>query len=338
MARRAISAAFAALACLAIPGVALAQTVADFYRDKQIRMIVSTAAGGDYDAWARLITRYWGRHIPGNPSFLIINMPGAGGIIAANSLYNVAPKDGLTIAMIGRNLAYQALMKEEGIRFDPLKLNWIGSPELSSRICVSMSDTKVQKAEDLFTQELLVGGAGAGTAVSTTPKLLSKLLGMKFKVVEGYGSASNVQLAMERNEVEGICQTVGALRAWRGEWLDNGKLKVLFNLERTPIKELGAPSILDFAKTPEQRRILTIFSSSVELGRPIVTPPGVPIDRVTALQQSFEKVMSDPDLLAEAKKLRMDVATITGVSLKELVEDLMVTPAEVLAEVQALSK
>lgn len=319
-------------------GFAHAQEADEFYRGKQIRAVVSTAAGGDYDAWMRLITRHWPRYIPGTPIFVIQNMPGAGGIIAANSFYHTAPRDGSAIAMIGRNLPYQALMKEEGIRFDPLKFNWIGSPELSNRVCVATEAAKVSSAEDLFNTELIVGGAGAGTAVSTTPRVMAALFGMKFRVVEGYGSASAVQLAMERGEVQGICQTVSSLRAWRPGWLESGKMKVLFNLERTPMPEFRAPSIMQFAKTPEQRQILTIYSSSVELGRPIVVPPDVPIVRVTLLRESFEKVMADPELVAEAERLKVDISLVRGEDLKALVEDLMGTPQDVLRKLQDMTK
>lgn len=310
----------------------------DFYRGKQLKAIVSTAAGGDYDNWIRLITRHWVKHIPGEPIFVIQNMPGAGGIIAANSFYHTAPRDGSTIAMIGRNLPFQALMKVEGIRFDPLKFNWIGSPELSSRICVAMDDAPVKTADDLFTKELIVGGAGAGTAVSTTPKLLATLLGMKFRIVEGYGSASNVQLAMEKGEVKGICQTVSSLRSFRPGWLESGKMRVLFNMERAPLSEFKAPSVLSFAKTPEQRQILTIYSSSVELGRPVVAPPDTPAPRVALLRKSFASTLNDPALLDEARRLDLDVSLVRGEELKSLVEDLMMTSPEVLKRVNDLTR
>jgi len=317
---------------------AAAQTVEEFYKGRQMRAIVSTAAGGDYDTWIRLVTRHWSKHIPGAPMFVIQNMPGAGGIIAANSFYHTAPRDGSSIAMIGRNLAYQALMKEEGIRFDPLKFNWIGSPEVVSRVCVAMRGAKVQKAEDLFTQELIVGGAGAGTAVSTTPRVVAALFGMKFRVVEGYGSATAVQLAMERDEVQGICQTASSLRAWRPGWIEEGKMKVLFNMERTPLAEFGAPSIMQFAKTAEQRQILTLFSSSVELGRPIVAPPETPLQRVNALRLSFEQTLADNELKSEAERLSMDVSLVKGEDLQAFVEDLMTTPQDVLKKVQEMTR
>jgi tripartite-type tricarboxylate transporter receptor subunit TctC len=310
----------------------------DFYRGRQIKAVVSTAAGGDYDNWMRLITRHWVKHIPGEPTFLIQNMPGAGGIIAANSFYHTAPRDGTSIAMIGRNLPFQALMKAEGIRFDPTKFVWIGSPELTNRVCVAMDDAAVKKAEDLFKTELIVGGAGAGTAVTTTPKLLAALLGMKFRIVEGYGSAMNVQLAMEKGEVKGICQTVSSLRAFRPGWLESGKMRVLFNMERAGLSEFDAPSIHTFAKTAEEKQILNIYSSSVELGRPIIAPPETLLERVQILQKSFESTLTDSEFLDEARKLKLEVSLVRGEELKTLVEELMATPPEVLKRVDDLTR
>ena len=319
-------------------GTATAQSVEEFYRGKQIRVIISTQVGGDYDAWARLVTRHMAKYMPGSPSFVPQNMPGGGGIIAANHLFNQAPRDGTVIGMIGRNLPFQALVKEENIKFDPVKFNYIGSPELTSRVCTVMEGAAVQKAEDLFSKELLVGGAGAGTAVTTTPTLLSKLLGMKFKVVEGYGGSNNVVLAMERGEVHGICQTISSLRNTRPEWFASGKLKVLFNTERNPIPGVNAPSVFSFAKTEEQRRILALYSSSVELGRPMVTPPDVPADRLTALRKAFVEAMADPELKAEAAKLSLEVAVVTGEELTELIKDLMSTPEDTVNKMKTMTK
>lgn len=326
-----------AMALPVITAPAIAQDE-DFYRGKQLKAIVSTAAGGDYDNWIRLITRHWVKHIPGDPIFVIQNMPGAGGIIAANSFYHTAPRDGSTIAMIGRNLPFQALMKAEGIRFDPLRFNWIGSPELTSRVCVAMDDAPVKTAEDLFQTELIVGGAGAGTAVTTTPKMLATLLGMKFRIVEGYGSASNVQLAMERGEVKGICQTVSSLRAFRPGWLESGKMRVLFNMERSPLADLNAPSILKFAKTPEQRELLTIYSSSVELGRPVIAPPDTPPSRVALLRKTFEATLLDKTFQDEASRLKLEVSLVRGEELKTLVEELMATSPAVLKQLDDLTR
>jgi hypothetical protein len=168
--------------------------------------------------------------------------------------------------------------------------------------------------------------------------VVAALFGMNFRVVEGYGSASAVQLAMERGEVQGICQTVSSLRAWRPGWMEEGKMKVLFNMDRAPLTELRAPSIMQFAKTAEQRQILTLFSSSVELGRPIVAPPDTPLQRVNTLRLSFEQTLADNDLKEEAMRLKMEISLVKGEDLQTFVEDLMATPQDVLTKVQEMTR
>lgn len=315
-----------------------ADPVEDFYRGKQIRFIISSATGGDYDQWSRLIVRYLGKHMPGNPTFIPQNMPGGGQIIATNHLFNAAAQDGTVIGMIGRNLPNDALLKKEGVRFDPLKFNWLGSPELTNRVCVAMQGAPVQKGQDLYQHELLVGGAGAGTALSTTPILLQRLLGMKFKLVEGYGSSSGVLLALERGEVQGICQSYTSIRGARPDWFDSGKLKILFNTERHPIPGLNAPSVFDFVKTEEQRRILALYSSSVEFGRPIVAPPNVPKERIAALRKALENTLKDAELLDEAKKQGMEMTFVSGEELEKLIADLMSTPPEIVDKMREMTK
>ena len=328
----------AALMLTAFWSPVAANPIEEFYRGKQVRFIISSATGGDYDQWSRLIARYLGKYIPGNPTIIPQNMPGGGQIIATNHLFNVADKDGSVIGMIGRNLPNDALIKKEGVRFDPVKFNWLGSPELTNRVCAAIEGAPVQKAQDLFQHELLVGGAGAGTAVSNTPVLLSRLLGMKFKLVEGYGNSQAVLLAMERGEVQGICQSLSSLRGSRPDWFQSGKLKVLFNTERNPVPELNAPSVFEFVKNEEQRRVLALYTSSVELGRPIVAPPGVPKDRVEALRMALADTLKDPDLLDEAKKQGMEMTYVSGPELEKLVTDLMNTPPDIVEKMRELTK
>ena len=329
-------AAVVGLSVLSAP--ALAQSVEEFYRGKQVRFIISSATGGDYDQWSRLIARYLGKYIPGNPAIVPQNMPGGGQIIATNHLFNIADKDGSVIGMIGRNLPNDALIKKEGVRFDPVKFNWLGSPELTNRVCVAIEGAPVQKVQDLFQHELLVGGAGAGTAVSNTPVLLARLLGMKFKLVEGYGNSQAVLLAMERGEVQGICQSLSSLRGSRPDWFQSGKLKVLFNTERNPVPGLNAPSVFEFVKNEEQRRVLALYTSSVELGRPIVAPPGVPKERVEALRKALGDTLKDPDLLEEAKRQGMEMTFVSGQELDKLITDLMNTPPDIVEKMRELTK
>jgi tripartite-type tricarboxylate transporter receptor subunit TctC len=301
---------FAPLSLCAIalaPLAAHADAVEDFYRGRQMRAIVAYPAGSDYDNWMRLMTRHWGRFMPGNPTFIVQNMPGAGGITATNYLALTAEKDGTVIGQTDRALPYLSLMGDHNIRVDMQAFNWIGSPEQTNRGCFAIAGAPVQKAADLFDKELIVGGAGAGSSVSNTPVLLSRLLGMKFKMIEGYGSSEKIFLAMERGELQGICQTVGGVRQTRRGWLDQGKVKALFTMEHEPVAGLNVPTIYDFAKTEEQREIIALFDSSIELGRPLVAPPGVPKERVEALRRSIDKMTADPAFLADAKKLGYEI-------------------------------
>ncbi len=336
MTLKAIVAAAPILTALYTP--AAADPVEDFYRGKQVKFIISSATGGDYDQWSRLIAKFLGKYIPGNPTIIPQNMPGGGQIIATNHLFNAALQDGSVLGMIGRNLPNDALLKKEGVRFDPLKFNWLGSPELTNRVCVAMQGSPVQKAQDLFEHELLVGGAGSGTAVSTTPVLLQKLLGMKFKLVEGYGNSQAVLLAMERGEVQGICQSLSSVRGSRPEWFESGKLKVLFNTERHTVPGLNAPSVFEFAKSEDQRKILSLYTSSVEFGRPIVAPPNVPKERVEALRKALAETLKDPELLAEAKQQGMEMTYVSGQELETLIADLMSTQPDIVEKMREMTK
>jgi tripartite-type tricarboxylate transporter receptor subunit TctC len=315
-----------------------ADPIEDFYKGRVIRAIVGNPPGGDYDNWVRLITRHWGDFIPGHPSFVVQNMPGAGQIIATNYLYNIADRDGSVFGMTERALPYLALLGDPNIRFDPRQFNWIGSPEQTNRACAAIAGAPVQKAADLFAHELLVGGAGAGTSVTNTPVLLSKLLGMKFKLIEGYGSAENIVLAMEKGELQGLCQTVAGLRSSRPGWLESGKFKILFTMEHEPVPGLDAPTIYDFTKTDDQARIIGLYDSSLELGRPLIAPPGVPPERVTALRRAFDAMTADPAFLADAKQLGYVITLRKGEVLQGFVDDLMKTPKDVVEKVQELTR
>lgn len=330
--------AAAALAVAATTSVHAAEMdkaeVAKFYKNKDITFIIGTSAGGTYDQWARVISRHMGKHIPGNPNFIAVNMPGAGGILATNHLFNRAPKDGTAIAIFSRNIPTQALLKHPSVKFNTKDMNWIGSPELTNRVCVAKKGAKVQKAEDIFEHELIVGGSGIGTTVSNTPLVLRGVLDMKFKVIDGYPGAGDVVMAIDRGEVEGICQTVAGLDGTAAGWQESGKLIPLFNLEQKPVPRLkGVPSVFDYAKTKEQRQMLGFFFSSTELGRPIAAPPGVPADRVEALRRAFDATMTDPAFVTETKKMGLVITALTGEELTQVVADLAETPEDIVEKV-----
>jgi tripartite-type tricarboxylate transporter receptor subunit TctC len=322
--------AVAALLAGTLPGQG--QPVADSFRGKQIRFVLGAAPGQDYDVWARFLARHLPRHVPGSPSVLVQNMPGAGQMLATNWLYNVAPRDGTVWGMVSRNIPNAGLQGFAGVRYDPLKFNWIGSPELTNRGCFAMESARVKRAEDLFEHELVVGGTGAGSTVTETPNLLRGLLGMKFKVVEGYAKPQDAVLAMERGELDGLCLTLQSFRNARPDWLKSGVARVLFTLEHDPVPGLDAPTIYRFVKTDEQRQILDFLSSSIELGRPIMLPPEVPRDVVAVMRRAFDASMNDPLLREEATKMGLDITHRTGEQLEAVIRAAAATPPAIIAK------
>jgi tripartite-type tricarboxylate transporter receptor subunit TctC len=315
---------------------AAADPVADFYRGKQIEVIVATESGSIYDTWGRVMARYLGRHIPGNPTLITKNMPGAGHIRAAGYEFNAAPKDGTSIITFSHNLPTSFVMGNPGIKFDFSKFQWLGSPDHPGRVCVVRRGAAVQKAADLFDHELLVAGAGASAAISQTPKLLSGLLGMKFKLVEGYKGAPDAMLAVDRSEVEGICTTIDGVEGERPGAMQDGRLKVLFNTERDPIPETHAPSVFEFTKTDEQRQILGFYSSTVEFGIPFAAPPEVPLERLAALRRAFAAVADDPEFRAEVARAKLSSRPVTGQQLAQRMQDLMATPKNLVKKTSDL--
>ena len=319
-----------ALLSLLIAGPALAQNPDDFYRNRQIEFIVATETGTTYDQWARLLSRFMPRKIPGEPTLIVKNMPGAGQIRAASYLYSVAQKDGSSFGTFSRNIATAFLTKNEAIKFDLSRFQWIGSTDISNRICVVNAGSNVDKAADLFTREATFGGAGAGSGISAAPMLVAALLDMKMKLVEGYKGGPEVMLAMERGEVEGTCNTLDGVESSRPGWIAQGKLRVLFNMEKAPVARLRAPTIYDFVKTEEQRKILAFFGANVELGRLFAAPPEAPPDRVALLRRAFEAALHDHDLIAEAERLHLEMSPYTGEELKARIDEFLTTPATIV--------
>src|SRR5882757_9431337 len=316
---------------------AQAQSVADFYRGKQIRFIVGSSPG-DYDTWARMITRHMPQYIPGTPTFVVENMPGAGSLIATNYLYTKAAQDGTAMGSVSRNMPNYAFTKKANVYFDPLKFNWIGSPEMTNRGCFATAASGIKVAQDLFERELLAGTDGAGTSLSEMPVLLKNLLGMKFKTVDGYRGSNDVVLAMQRNEVGAICQTVTAFSQSAQPLLDNGTVRLLFTTERQPVPRLKVPTVFEFAKTVEQRRILEFHASSLETGRPMLTPPGVPPDRVQALRRAFDATMKDPAFLEEAKQRKLEVDTRTGEEIEAVLRSVASLPEDVIVKAAEMTR
>jgi tripartite-type tricarboxylate transporter receptor subunit TctC len=313
-----------------------AQAGQDFYKGKQIRLISGHPVGGDYDIGARLLSKYLPKHIPGQPVVFVQNMPQAASIVAANFIHNLAPRDGTVIGSFSRNFASQALMGQPNIEADPRRFIWLGGFSLPSRVCVDWHTAPVKTPEDLFTQELIIAGGGAGSSLSIIPSVLNHVLGTNFKVIEGYKGINDAALAIERGEVQGVCMSYGQFNNYQ-HLIRDGKLRILFHAEETAVREIpNVPSIYDQAKTDEQRQLLRFVFSSVEFGRPYVFPPEVPKERVEAMRKAFTDVAIDPEMLAEAGKSKIDMTYHSPAHLERLVQSLYQTPPELIEVVKKL--
>jgi tripartite-type tricarboxylate transporter receptor subunit TctC len=319
-----------ALFVLALRAPVAAQTAEEFYKGKQLHFVVGTAAGQEYDLWARLIGRHLVRHVPGKPTLIVENMPGAGHIIATNYLFNVAPRDGTVFGMVSRNMTDAAVMKLPNVRYDPARFNWLGSPELSHRVMFVSPAAGIDRVPDLFERELIVGAPGGVQGVTAAPILLKNLLGMKLKIVQGYRSPGDVVLAVARGEVGGFVNTVGGPEGVRRQWLASGQLRALFNMEPERVPWLDAPTVFEFAKTEEQRQVLTFFAGNTRLGRPLMAPPDVPGARIGALRRAFDATMQDAAFLKEAESMGLEVAAQTGERIAELVAIAVATPQDIV--------
>lgn len=319
-----------------IPTSLRADPVEDFYKGKQIRIITGAAAGDGYDLWSRMLARHMGRHISGRPSIIVQNMPGAGTVVAANHVFNAAPKDGTVIGSFSRSLPSQALLNRPNIKFDPRRFGWIGSPESINRVCAVGKAAKVRTIDDLMKSELMVGGIGASQMPTYVPMMLNKMLGTKFKVVEGYGSTNAIILAIERGEVEGICMSSSTLLGPRVDLIEKGVLTILFNVEAKPMPSpSGVPTI--FTRfNDEQRQIVSLINSAIEFGRPFAVPPDVPADRLAALQAALRATVADQDFIAEATKLKFIVTYTSPQEMAEITARMYATPPSIIESAAAL--
>lgn len=264
-------------------------------------------------------------------------MPGAGSLTMANYLYNVAPKDGTVIGSFSRNLPSQVIIGLPNANLDPRKSGYVGSPELPVRICVALASSGVATVEQLRRTEVIMGGTGITTVPTFMPPLINKLAGSRFKVIDGYKSADDVYLAMERSEVQDICQGYAPIMAWLGDGIRAGRINFLFNFEerRDPLLN-GAPSIFEFIDSEEDRQMLRFINSSTELRRPYAAPPGIPADRLRLLRDAFEATVKDAGFLRDARKLELHITLITGEGLEKLVNDLYNIPKPIVDRANAL--
>ncbi len=308
----------------------------DFYRGKQIRLIVGFPAGNDYDLGARVLVKYLPKYIPGQPSIIVQNLPQAASVAAANYLYAQAPRDGTVLGTFSRNIVNDALTAQPNLQVDPRQFIWLGATSHPGRVCVRWFTAPVKTAADLFTQEFIVGAAGAGSSLAILPTVLNHVLGMKFHIVEGYQGMGDAMLAVQRGELQGVCASYQQFRVSE-QLIHDGKLTFLLRAEESPMAEIpDVPSVFDFAKTDEQRQLMRFVFSSTEIGRPYVFPPEVPKDRVDIMRKAIADAAHDPELLAEAASIKMDMSYTTSERLTELVDQLYRTPPAMIGTIKAL--
>lgn len=317
------------LGCFAVDASALAQeAVADFYRGKQIRVIVASASGGGFDLYGRQIARHLGRHVPGNPTVVVQNMPGAGGLAAMNHLAARAPKDGLTIGVPQGPLVYAQIGKSPNVQFDMRAYSWLGSANVTSNTCVFTKRAGIATANDLLTKSVIVGGSGGSTEF--VPNLLNALIGTKFNIVKGYKSTNDVIPAMERGEVDGLCGWGwDSARVIGRDYFARGAFAVGLDCanERHPeLATRGVPFMMDLAKDDETRKVLSFLFSYLVFIRPFVAPPDIPADRLKALQDAFAATLKDPELLAEAGRAGVEIRYAPPARVAAVLNDIFNAP------------
>jgi tripartite-type tricarboxylate transporter receptor subunit TctC len=313
-------------------GTATADPVADFYKGKQIRFIVRTTVGGDYDQYTRLLARFMGKHIPGHPSFVVVNMPGGGGITAANYMAQVAPHDGTVMGIVSQGLAVdQALHISPQLKADLRQFNWIANVVYSNQLLVVWHTSPTKTIEDAKKRETTIGTTGAGSASVQYPSFYNNVLGTKFKIVFGYPGGQTIDLAMERGEVEGRgTNPYSGWMASKPTWIPEKKIIPLIQagLEKEP--ELpDVPLILDQKVKPEDKPLLEFMAHASTVGRPLATTPGVPAERVAALHKAFEDTVKDPEFIAAAKHEHMQIRPMSAQKLRGIIDALLNAPQDV---------
>jgi tripartite-type tricarboxylate transporter receptor subunit TctC len=307
------------------------------FAGKTVQVIIGYGPGGGFDQWGRTLARHIGEHLPGNPTVIAQNMPGAGSYLAASYIYSVAPKDGTVFALIDPTAILGPIMGADAARFDPTKMSWLGATTRDTPVCIASGSAEVKTAADLFSKTLIVGDNGAGSTTHSYPAALDGLLGMKFKLVAGFPASADVLLAMDRGEVEGICESVESIAKMRSDWFSSGKARVLFQGATAPNPDLkGVPNILDFAHSDEDKQALSFLYAGQAIGRPFVAPPGLVPGSLQMVRDAFDATMKDPAFVADASQQKLLVKPLDGVTLTGLVDKIYTTPKATVEKVAKL--
>ena len=319
------------VAALSMPTVARSASVEEFYKGRTVSLIIGFSAGTGYDIYARLLARFIGRHIPGNPTIIAQNMPGAGSLKAAMYVYAVAPKDGAVIATIGRSAPLEPLLGEA--QFDGRGFTWLGSIASSSSLCATWHATAIKTWQDVLTKPFALAGEGSGSEPDSFARILRNIFGAKVKLVTGYPGGNEMNLAIERGEVDGRCSwSWDSIKSTRPDWLRDRKINLLavFSLQKAVDIPAEVPLIGDLAATQEQRQILRLHLAGQSFGRPFFTSPGVPEDRKAALRAAFDATMQDPNFITETNKVKLEVSPTSGAEIDRLLKEIYATPRDVI--------
>jgi tripartite-type tricarboxylate transporter receptor subunit TctC len=314
-----------------------ADSVADFYHGKTISLIVGTSAGNDYDYRGRLIARYIGKHIPGEPAVVPRNMPGGGGVQAANWMATIAPRDGTTVHMIMQNMMVSQAIAAPGVEFDTRKFIWLGNTTSTPNVINSWYTTGIKTIDDVRKRQLVVG-APVGTAGALYPALLNEFAGTKFKVVTGYPGGNEVNLAMERGEVDGRgSNSWASWKSTKPDWLRDKKINILVQIGLKRASDLpDVPLMFELARNPADQPLLKFLSADTALSRSLITTPDVPPERVEALRRAFDATLKDPDFLAEAEKAKMDLSPSTGEESQKIADSIVNAPAAIIDQAKKI--
>ena len=322
----------ALVALAALP--ARADPVADFYKGKSVQFVIRSTAGTGYDQYGRLLARHIGRHIPGTPNLVPVNMPGGGGIVAANYVGAVAPKDGSVLTLVSQGLPMdQAMQMSPALKVDLRAFNWLGNMSNSNQLLVTFKNSPTKTLEDAKRRETTIGSSGAGSVSVQFPAICNNLLGTKFKIIFGYPGGAEINLAMERGELDGRGANPYASYVSSTTYVRDKSINMLVQLgvEKDPALP-DVPLLRELGKNAEDRAVLDFFSKAVAVGRPIATSPGVPAERVAALRQAFDATLRDPDFIRDAEKEQAEIRGMTGQELAKIVSDLIDAPDAIRAK------
>jgi tripartite-type tricarboxylate transporter receptor subunit TctC len=317
--------------------VSAQEDVAAFYRGKQIRIVVGSAAGGGYDLFARIVARHLANHIPGSPTIIVQNLAAAGGLVMTNQLFAIGPKDGTVIGAPINGIPTAPLLQPNAARFDAVRLNWLGSTNREPYVAFVWHTAPVRSIAELATTEVVVGATAPGTTMADFPLLVNDILGLRFKVVRGYESTPQINHAIERGEVQGMGGIGWAsVKAQTPHWIAEGKIRVIAQYGLKRYAELAdVPTMLELARSDADRAAMRMLFARTEYGRPYFLPPDVPAERVQALRRAFDATMRDAAFVADVARLRLEVDPMTGEEVQALVAQLADTPPDVVARVRA---